>query len=119
MNDESIGELLGRLCAIVDECALRWSEEFFMPWFAEIRIGERALTIGGYSPGEVLLDALQQAPYMREDADDVIGIDGERISREDAIIVAGLIGLDEEHRAQKLAALRAEVARLLAEGRQQ
>jgi len=47
--------------------------------------------------------------------DEVIGIDGEWISKEDAIVIAGLTKTDEEHRAQKLAAPRAEVARLLEE----
>jgi hypothetical protein len=42
--------------------------------------------------------------------DDVIGIDGEWISREDSIVIAGLTKTDEEGRRAKLAALRAEVA---------
>ena len=61
-------------------------------------------------------DAHQVRRSEHIEEDEVIGIDGEWLSREDAIAIAGLTKIDEEQRARKLAALKAEVARLLAEG---
>jgi hypothetical protein len=94
-RDPELAGLVSRLLAEDEAAAVRWARN------ADVNIKWDAYRVS--------------RAHDLEDTDDVIGIDGEWISREDAVVIAGLAKREEERR-DKLAALKAEVARLLKEG---